>query len=284
MKKIIALTLAAVLLLALAACDTAPKTETRYLPETQIYEDNAGTLRETRFTYTPDGATQSMVTTENGQEISRVEYVLNGDGLLWKQITTESGVTSTMEYLYTLDDSGNPVRVEQTLDGQPYITSERTYDANGNILTNKSTMDMSGTVTTTTYDTGGNILKMEHDYGTGQLFATEYTYNDGGDPLTSVTNDAGGQRKTVYEYDSQGREVKTTEYLSDGTVSQYSETAYDGLTETVYSYSGDGTALTYRVAVRDEHGNLLSQEYRDPDGSLMFRQSYTWLAVEAAAD
>lgn len=286
MKKILAFALAACMLLTLAACDSEPKTETRYVMETQIYEvpDN-GTRQETVFHYTDDGKIVSMVTTENGEEVSRVTYELNGDGLLWKQISSAGGeVTETMEYTYTLDDAGNPVRVEQTVNGAPYAASERTYDSEGNLLTQKTISTLVGMTSTITYDADGNILKMENDYGSGQVFTTEYTYDENGNPLTAVTNDAGGRRETHYEYDDQGREVKSTEYLADGTINQYSESTYDGLTETSRSFRGDGTKMGYAVITRDEHGNTLTQEHYDQNEKLMFRQSFTWLAFEVPAE
>lgn len=285
MKKIIALTLAACMLLTFTACGSEPRTETRYAMQTQIYEapDNV-ICQETVFHYTDDGKIVSMVTTENGAEASRVNYELNEDGLLWKQITIADGASSTMEYTYTLDDAGNPIRVEQTQDGQPYSTSERTYDGEGNLLTQKNTYALNGMTSTITYDASGNILELETDYGEGRVYGTEYTYDEKGNPLTSVTDDAAGQRRTVYEYDAQGRETGTTEYLEDGSVNQYSETTYDGLTETIRSYGGDGTMHAYSVTTRDEHGNILTQEHYDQNESLMFRQSFTWLALEVPAD
>ncbi len=285
MKKILAYVLAACLLLTLAACDTEPKTETRYVMATQIYEmPEDGIRRETVFHYTAEGKIESMVVTENGEEVGRVEYVMNEEGMVWKQITTEGGTTSTTEYAYTLDDAGNPIRTEQTVDGAPYSVNEYTYDADGNLATGKTTNALMGMTSTITYTPSGDILKQESDYGEGRVFSTEFTYDDEGKLLLSVTNDAGGRRETRYEYDSQGREIKSTEYLADGTVNQYSESSYDGLTETKRNYKGDGTPLAWAVTTRDEHGNTLVQEHYYQEDELMFRQSYTWLAVEVTVD
>lgn len=284
MKKIVALFLAACLLLTLAACDAEPKTETRYVMATQIYEmpDN-GIRRETAFHYTGEGKIESMVITENGGEVGRVEYVMNEDGMVWKQIATEGGVASITEYAYTLDDAGNPIRTEQTVDGAPYSVNEYAYDKDGNLLTAKTTNDRLGMTSTITYTPSGDILKQEYDYGEGRVYTTEFTYDDG-KLMSAVTSDAAGQRETRYEYDGQGREVKSTEYLADGTVNQYSETTYEGLTETKRSYKGDGTALSYAIITRDEHGNTLVQEHYDQENELMFRQSFTWLAIEEIVD
>ena len=113
MKKIFAFVLAVCMLLTLAACDPGSETETRYVMATQIYEmpDN-GIYRETVFHYSGDGKIESMVTTENGEEVGRVEYVMNEDGMVWKQISTEDGVASTTEYAYTLDDAGNIIGIQ----------------------------------------------------------------------------------------------------------------------------------------------------------------------------
>lgn len=285
MKKILAFVLAACMLLTLAACDTEPKTETRYVMATQIYEmpDN-GIYRETVFHYTADGKIESMVTTENGEEAGRVEYVMNDEGMVWKQIATENGTTSTTEYAYTLDDAGNPIRTEQTVDGALDSVNEYTYDAEGNLATSKTTNDRIGIVSTITYTPSGSILKQESDYGEGRVFSTEFTYDDEGKLLSTVTNDAAGRRETRYEYDAQGREIKSTEYLADGTINQYSQSSYDGLTETKRSYKGDGTPLAWAIITRDEHGNTLVQEHYYGADELMFRQSFTWLAVEVTVD
>lgn len=286
MKKTFALLLAVCLLLGLAACDSQPKTETQYVMETQLYEaPDSGVYRRTVFSYTDEGKIESMIVYENDEETGRVDYELNEDGLLWKQISTEaSGTTETMEYTYTLDAGGNPTVVEQTVNGEPYATSQRTYDAEGNLAASETTYTQSGMTSTITYTASGDILTMETDYGTGQVFTTEYTYDEAGNPLTCVTVDASGRRETVYAYDGQGRQIKTTEYLEDGSVGQSSETSYDGLAETSRSYGSDGTMNSYTVITRDEHGNTLTQEFYTADGSLMFRQSFTWRAVEVPVE
>ena len=185
------------------------------------------------------------------------------------RITDPNGVITEYEY----DGNGNRTKETADVGGLNFIR-EWTYDANGNVLTEKdrngnvtyygydacgnhtSITDPLNCVTTMTYDAVGNMLSRTD----GNSHTTTYEY-DGLDrlireidPLLGVTEyvyDGKGSiiqvidcnnNSTFYEYDLRDRLVKIIDALSN---------------ETTQTYDGSDN----RISTTDQNGNTTTFEY-----------------------
>ena len=147
---------------------------------------------------------------------TRYGYTSIGSKRLKTSETDAAGNTSTFEY----DTAGNETARKQivTINGvATELTTRRTYDANGNVL---SETDASGYTTTYQYDTLNQLIQETDAQGR----ITRYSYNERGEQ-TGITYPDGGTR--TIEYDRNGNETRTCER------GICTSTAYDALNRAV---------------------------------------------------
>jgi len=218
---------------------------------------------ETRYTY--DAATMRLASTtdDNGNTTqyesdslgnrTKVIDALGNESLyeyepVFNQvtkITDPNGRETTYEY----DANGNRTRETDPLGN----TQEWTYDANGNVLTEK---DKNGNMTVHDYDTFGNVIKTTDALGN----ETHMTYDAVGNLLSRT--DANGHTIS-YQYDGLDRRIKETD--PTGNFTQY---FYDGNNNRVMVSDRNGNGTTYEydernrlVKTTDALGNFSTQSY-----------------------
>ena len=257
MKKLSAILLAAALLLSLAACRT--ETETKYL-RTSTTQEYIGTVTfRTETEYDSEGRQTTFTQYTDGEEpeSSRVEYTYTDNSIIG--LTTQGDQTSTMTQVYEEDESGNITRIETYMDDVLYAVTERTFDDQGNCLTNvQNTIAIEKTYTTSyTYDENGNQLTVTYDHGDGMGAKYENTYDENGNLNLTL----------IYD-------------LSGNLTSREEHTWTTDTSEQVEIYDGKGNLTSSMSITYDEHGNMLTSETYDAAGTLTLRITYTYKAFE----
>jgi RHS repeat-associated protein len=259
--------------------------------------DRAGNLvrvtdaegRSTLYGYDAQGRNTS-ITNALGQ---RTRFAYDGPFDRRTSVTDALG----RSWRYDFDERGNVIAIVD-----PLGRVERfTYDASGNELsrTNRrnqvvtSTYDTDGQLTgrtlqesgaeTFTYDARGNLIATVDASGT-----TTYVYEAGTDRLLRI--DAPGGKFLAYTYSAGGRRatmtdetgyVLTSHYDAAGRLQSLSDSA--GVTQVAYEYDaagllarktlGNGVFTLYRYGAA---GNLLEQENRRADGTVLSRFFYAY--------
>ncbi|MGJ5813634.1 putative Ig domain-containing protein [Paludibaculum fermentans] len=144
---------------------------------------------------------------------------------------------------YTYDDRGNLVTERKYLDAFAFRDTIRTYDAVGNLLSER---DPAGNLTSFTYDAAGNILSRTDSAGR----RTSYTYNTPCNLVATITDTAGGVESYTYDSLCQLRFVRdragqTTEYRYDSAGNQTHLIDPQGAA-TVRTFTGQGFPATLR--------------------------------------
>lgn len=265
MKKLIAIVLSLVMLLALTACQQAEKNEDVYVRTESVIEIFSGDqlLSEVRTEYAYDafGNTTEMFSYQNGQLYSSMKVAESDESgrPVRLTITDEYGIDGEEMYNY-YNEAGELYKYEYKADGVITQSMEKTFDAQGRTATTVNKIPSTGTVTTMTY-----------------------TYNEDG-TLASRLMDVGslGANLIVYEYDDQGREIKETTYEGKTTgdpVREYIESTYDDTartcTEVITPVNGNSGAGT-RVTTYDEAGNEILVESFNAEGELSIRTTSVW--------
>ena len=285
MKKLIALTLA---LLLLAGCAPAYDGPT----------ESAWVLMEMRTTHynTLTGETQTMLWTHSYDSFGNcVRTNFYSDGEL------------TDEYKRTYDERGNCIR-EVTRNhfwffSYPVSRTGHTYDEQDRLLTTtyRNGLGIKTGGDAYTYDDEANTVTWEGTYDT----QTKYL-NENGDPIRTVTysRPAGMEIESLREYDARGLNTRTTEYL-DGVLSSTAEMRYDDqgrILENTW-YDADGALLRRITWLYEEHtvttwdkegnksvqtlrpdGQVETQEDYDPDGNLLARSEYIYTEIQIPAE
>lgn len=280
MKKLIALILALTMILALTACGgnddtnpgestgtpnntdpsngetsqpTAPKTETKWLlqTETYVYEDASMGTITSYFTYDELG---NPLTAKQEMSDMTVEMIFNYDenGNNISMTTTQGDIA--MNYIYTLDENGNRIKTELYQNDELFQSISATYDENGNMLTQKISSSME-TLSEYTYDESGNLL------------------------LYTISCDGTLMSTTTLEYDDQGRQIGLTTVDSDGNVTNLMEVTYESNTETQVTKDPAGNVLVTLVKTRDENGNVI-EVVNSGSAAMPYTYTATYISIE----
>ena len=275
MKKILALTLA--LMLLLCGCgketpvQTQPATPQETVPsisETENSGEGEGILdptTEIRYLLV-----KMIVTNDEGQELWGREYSYDDTGFC----TREREYSNIGSAAYSRDNSPDVLgRIGSSLftelDGSQY-TVFYTYDEFDRCLREDLTReDGSKEYTEYTYNEQGNYLTLKQYIGDELAvdYAFSYTYDGAGNLISRDEYLAGELLYHVtFAYDAEGREIGTVISLINGEVQSRTESQWDGLTETRYFFSGED-AEPYMVSVftYDDAGNVVFEETRQGD-------------------
>lgn len=286
MKKLIALTLA---LLLLAGC--APAT----------YDGPT----ESAWVLTERSTTQYDTLTGESWTNLRTDSYDSFGNLVHTCFYSDGNLTS--ERRFTYDDRGSLIRevIRERFwcFSYPASRTDYTYDEQNRPLTTtyRNGFGFKTGSNTYTYDDEANTVIWEGTYDT----QTKYL-NEKGDPVRVVTfsKPAGIEIESLYEYDALGQLIKTIEYL-DGTLSSTSEKRYDELGRILEDtwYDADGGILmrtTYQytentvttwdkdgrkgVKTLRPDGQVAMLENYDQDGNLITRSVYTYTEIQIPAE
>lgn len=285
MKKLIALTLAILLLTGCTPATHEGPTETAWVlteMTTTHYNAVTGEPQTMHWTHSYDSF---------GNEVRTHFY---SDGEL------------TEEYKSTYDDRGNCISSvywdHSGLISLPRSRTRYTYDDQDRLLTTtyRNGFGLKTGADIYTYDDESNTITWDGTYDTRTTYL-----NENGDPLRVVTcsEPAGMEMETIYEYDDRGRCTKITEYY-DGVHSSTSACSWDNQDRTLeYTiYDADGTLVLRTnwlyeentVTSWDSNGNrtietlrpdgqVAMQESYDRDGNLTARSEYTYTEIQIRA-
>ena len=287
MKKIIAISLALLLLL----CGCSGK-ET---PETTVPRETEPAASETVSGGEGEGILDP--TTE-------IRY------LMVKMIVTNEAGQELWGREYSYDDTGFCTREREYSNiGSAAYSRVNSPDVLGRIGTSVFTeLDGSQYTVTYTYDDQDRCIREDAEYEDGTREYTEYTYNEQGSYLTlkqymdgelimdygfSYTYDGSGNQVAMDEYlsgdlmyhvtfayDAQGREVASVTSLVNGEIQSRTESQWDGLTETRNYYSGQETEpFMVSVFTYDGNGNVVFEETRQGD-AVINRAEYIYEPFE----
>ena len=275
MKKILALTLA--LMLLLCGCgketpvQTQPATPQETVPsisETENSGEGEGILdptTEIRYLLV-----KMIVTNDEGQELWGREYSYDDTGFCTREreySNIGSAAYSRVNSPDVLGRIGSSLFTE--LDGSQY-TVFYTYDEFDRCLREDLTReDGTKEYTEYTYNEQGNYLTLKQYIGDELAvdYAFSYTYDGAGNLISRDEYLAGELLYHVtFAYDAEGREIGTVISLINGEVQSRTESQWDGLTETRYFFSGE-EAEPYMVSVftYDDAGNVVFEETRQGD-------------------
>lgn len=292
MKKLTAIALALVMLLALTACEKQPETEVKYLPLEVTHE--MAPDYTVKYVYQYDENWNQTLFTEyvNDEPENETSYIMDLEN---KQIlkiisTSPDGSTFEIEYKNTYDPKGNLILREQFSEGILAISTEYTYDADGNMLSITQKNPSNSSTSILTYDGNGHLLRMENIMeAVGERAAsrawTEYTYDENGNQIQSVNYYNNGENRTtqVTEYDDLGRKTKqvvTDDYGGTETIRNIHSFTWEGNTETETICGVAGNVLMTCTRTYDDAGNLLVSENNATGDDFVQRTTYTWQKVE----
>ncbi len=193
----------------------------------QTYEMNEGegvSKGTTTYSYNKKGLlTKSAYATSDDSFTYTYSYSYNDAGYVSKIVYKSPGATSkTTTYTY---DKKNRLTKSVTVSDEESTTTKYSYDSKGNItkIVCESSNDYSAYTTTRTYDKNGNVLTDKTVTGTGEPYVTKSTYDSKGRKTKEVYSSSDGYEYTwTIKYDSNGNVVKETNTTADGTaVSTY---------------------------------------------------------------
>lgn len=249
MKKCLCLTLALLLLLGLTAC--AGKEDVEYYVTKRFVVYDTGDTNLIEYTYDDQWRPLGSKTLLNDVFASSVENVYNEDGTE-VTVTTRSAIYDgdTTVVHQKFDEKGR-LELAQTLEeGAVQASTQYFYDDKDRLVkTIGSAADTEYQVTTErTYDDMGNLLTFSTDTG---LYAshTDYTYDSKGRCLSR--HDYQGQELTGYvEYTWEGNTQYGSIYYPDGSLQKNTiRNTYDDagnlLEELTLTLRGDMVRCTY---------------------------------------
>lgn len=286
MKKLIALSLAILLLTGCTAAVYEGPTETAWvLTEMTTTHFNAVT-----------GEPQTIHWTHSYDSFgNEVRTHFHEDGTL------------TEEYKSTYDDRGNCIREVKWnhfwVFSYPVSRTDHTYDEQDRLLTTtyRNGFGLKTGADTYTYDDEAHTVTWEGTYDT----RTQYL-NENGDLIRVVTysRPAGMEIESIYEYDDRGRNTRIAEYR-DGELATYAQRSYDEQDRVlnVVWYDADGTILMSTGYAYEENtvtsrghqgdvtiqvlrpdGQVETQEYYGPDGKLRSRTENIYTQIQVPAE
>jgi len=293
MKKLLALLLALSLLALLPGCTQPAEPEVKYFPLEVTHEMAPDYVLKYVYHYNEDWIQTGMTTYLNGELNQEVTYELDleNNQILKSIATAPDGATAEIEYRHTYDKNGNVLLTEQYAEGILALSTEYTYDSQGNRITHTQKNPSNGITTILTYDADGNILTNESIIeAVGERPASrawmENTYDKNGNLIQSVNyyNNGEAHKTSVMEYDSQGRKIRETTtdtYEGVERLDSVREYTYDGKTEIELVYDANGNLQITGTRTYDNAGNLLSSESVSEYSTQ--RSTYTYQKVEIPA-
>ena len=163
------------------------------------------------------GYTGGKATSVTTPEVAHPDLFTYGSGTAtWREVAVDAAATEYADTVHTLDAAGRGW-VTATTTPEAALT-ERTFDDDGNVLTETSPDD-GQVVVTYDYDTAGNVTREERvlerpdaadtEHPDGLVAVTRSTYNAANDLLTRTDADNDLETRTVtkYTYDAAGHLV-----------------------------------------------------------------------------
>ena len=199
------------------------------------YNKNKMTVSNASLNYVYNGAKSEASTEPESTEPSSTEAT-----------TTTQETTAPENEDILIDEELTNEAVEKSDPDKPYMSSQKTYDSNGNYVT--SEIDESGNTTTYTNDIDGNVTAITD----GNNHTTSYAYNFHNN-LTSVSN---GNSSNTYTYNTYNELSKITHNGFD-----YNYT-YSNFGEPTSVKVGSQALITYTY---DDNGNVDTATYGNGD-------------------
>lgn len=198
------------------------------------------------YGYDDSGNVSKIVYKSPGVKTQTTTYSYNSKNLLTEAVSKDDQTTVTK---YTYDKKGNNTKVVCTsTDEYLSYTTTRTFDKNGNILT-ENKVDATGDTykTTRTYDASGRLIKevfkSESQYGYGSSYTWKIKYDSKGNIAKETFDDGDGVSTTTYTY------KKLSKAFVEGNVRlEYASTTYNGKAKKPAVYvSGACNGADYRL-------------------------------------
>lgn len=257
MKKLTALVLSVLLLLALCACraeESAKKEYVEYFVQSRYILQSTGDVSVTEYSYDENWRPLYTETRLNGNFASAVEYVYSEDkslltmnyssavyepystyqelsydeqGRIIKAAVIEDGETGAVsEYFY--DEAGREIKVVSAAPGGLESVLERSYDENGNLLCYTVDTGHSRSRQDYSYDDGGRLTAVEY-YQNDKLESTaSYSYEDNVRYGTVCDKDGKTVSTLMEVLDEAANVLESERYDAYGTMQSYTCTVYAG--------------------------------------------------------
>lgn len=260
MKRITAVLLVLVLVLAMTACGNVEKTKTIYV-EVQSLRTLAGQEIRTEYTYSPKGNPLTVKTYFNDKLYQSASTRTSG-GVNYLTIVDLEGNETTQTTNTIRDENGNVASVEINVGGNLVSRTRYTYDDQNRVLTANTVTTMGDTDIAYAYDANGNLIEQIKDD------ASEGTYV-----------------RTVYTYDDRNYVQDEKSYDRDGVLQGSIVYAYQGDTSrTATAYDAEGNATGEVIeCTYDAHGNLI-KEVAYMDGEVIQTIVKTYEAMEVPVE
>ena len=244
-------------------------TNTIYLGEAKYFAQSkvtySGDTDSVRYTYDEDGCLltyESRYTIDGVESCERTVNTYNSQHQLVKMVEeTDGSVSSTTTYTY---DAKGQLVSEKLNDSDSEYEIQYTYDVSGNCI--KETQLYDGKLawcTTSTYDAKGNLIKAVGPDRDGVAQPATYAYNSDGNLTKYPWAGVGFLNTETYTYDKNGYLIKIVEESSDG------------VHTTVYTNDADGNCIkeTYSEKYTDGSGFTSVYTYTYDKGNKMLTES-----------
>lgn len=190
------------------------------------------------------------VTHPDASETHYITYDKNGNAI--KDVDSDGNVI----YERTYDENNNLLMDKQYLENGGSETRKYEYDKNGKLYQSYfyDVNNVEYLSFQRTYDTNGNIITQK-----GEEYITEYTYDSAGRIVKEVETSEGVVRVIENVYNADGRIVKST-FSVDDTYSNTTQYSYDESGNLIYKLQedSDGEKIEYEYAYNKN--NLLLME------------------------
>lgn len=205
------------------------------------------------YTYDAEGNISTYLTGDDQYQVF-YKYTYDAEG----KMLVEDLDNGRKVYNYEYNDAGQLVHEYEAPLTELSYQCFYTYDAKGNLLSERFGDDYYGYSTTTyTYDEHDNLLTVSYD----DELAASYTYEYDAAGNIIYEKETYGWDYWEYKYDSKGNLLESFEYIHDG-----------GTTREIYEYNADGNvvknrleSITYYGYV--EEGIVMMALYMDMDSS-----------------
>jgi len=257
MKKLTALVLSVLLLLALCACgaeESAKKEYVEYFVQSRYVLQPTGDVSVTEYSYDENWLPLYTETRLNGNFASAVEYVYSEDkslltmnyssavyepystqqqlaydaqGRIAKMDVIENGeIGAVSEYFY--DEAGREIKIiSSSPDGYRSVI-EHSYDENGNLLCYTADTGYSLTRQDYSYDGKGRLTELKYYQNEKLESITQYSQEDNVRYGTICDEEGKVQGKLMEVLDEAGNVLESERYDAYGNVQSYSVTVYAG--------------------------------------------------------
>lgn len=289
MKKIIAIALSAVLALSLCACagnggilggekeEESKKVTASLLTEIVMTEKNSDGDNDTMkavLEYDEDYNIIGAKIYQNDTLLMEATYDKDMNKPLVQQEYDEDGDKSG-RWEYTYDADGN-VLTEKHYSGDELQGEYRyTYNADGKVETEISILgDGDESWTKYTYDEHGNVLTEKSGSGEEEYSSSTYENTYDGSKLTEVKVYSNGELSEHTKYDADGNEIWYASYYN-GTETNRAEYTYENSKLVKLVRYSAGEEIYKQLNTYNADGKLTERSITYSDGEI-FRQVYTY--------